>query len=476
MFPWAGCFLRFPEGWQPGPGRETSQRAPPRQLGPCPCLRGGLARSLAENHLKKNSNVPISDSRPLIAQVCAGCISLSLMGGKRREKGPRRQPERKQAAKKSGVKTKRSKQKPNKHIANGKSQKTKQTKRQPTETTAWNAGKKTKRSDRQHLFIPREEVELFLAVTLCFASPVAAVLLWVTITTSRRISEALRLRACDFHFSGGPHCDKPYVWFGERSGEEELPGLGKLGADEIVAKLSLESIPVARTVLQTGVLWEVLPCLEPYRQSHPEVFAKYKPFSRDSFGPVKGTDLLFPALKKSDTPWMTRQTAWNAVQRARTVMFDLTGHRRYNPDTKFNGMHVTVHGATRHTSAALLLYNPNPERKPPAEATILDVQQRSDVKTFRKHYWHTHNADVEQALSFAWVEPPFSPRPAPPVPIIDEPASSSGGSSPAPSTPTLTTTPKSPSRNSWRKQKRKAGKLAWEATAAAGQPGNLRKT
>ena len=244
-----------------------------------------------------------------------------------------------------------------------------------------------RKADRHNLYVPGEDVQLFLAVAVYFASPITAVLIWMTMVTNRRISEALRIRACNIHLSGSRDCDKPR--FGEREGEEEYSGIGKLGADEICAKLPIvEGVAMLRSILDSGVPWELLPALALYQSSHPHVFKKYKPFSKAAFTPARGSDLMFPALKKSDTPWLSRQTAWNTIDRTRTVMFDLTGRRRYNPSKKFNGMHVTVHGATRHTSASLLLYNPDAKMPPPSEATILEVQQRSDADTFRRHY-HT---------------------------------------------------------------------------------------
>ena len=325
-----------------------------------------------------------------------------------------------------------------------------------------------RKADRHNLYVPREDVQLFLAVAVYFASPITAVLIWMTMVTNRRISEALRLRACDIHVSGSPSCDKPHVWFGEREGEEEYPGMGKLGGDEIYAKLPIESVAMMRSILDSGVPWELLPALVPYQSSHPDVFKKYKPFSKAAFTPAKGSDLMFPALKKSDTPWLSRQTAWNTIDRTRTVMFDLTGRRRYNPSKKFNGMHVTVHGATRHTSASLLLYNPDAKMPPPSEATILEVQQRSDADTFRRHYHHPHDVAVEQAMSYAWVEPPFRPKPAPPPTLTGttpttamESAAPSLAGDAAENKPAQVLDqmppPTSPTRNAWRKRQRKMG-------------------
>ena len=143
-----------------------------------------------------------------------------------------------------------------------------------------------RKADRHNLYVPGEDVQLFLAVAVYFASPITAVLIWMTMVTNRRISEALRLRACDIHVSGSPSCDKPHVWFGEREGEEEYPGMGKLGGDEIFAKLPIESVAMMRSILDSGVPWELLPALVPYQSSHPDVFKKYKPFSKAAFTPL----------------------------------------------------------------------------------------------------------------------------------------------------------------------------------------------
>ena len=124
----------------------------------------------------------------------------------------------------------------------------------------------------------------------------------------------------------------------------------------------------------------------------------------------EGHGLLFPALKASSVPWMSRQSVWHAIARARKVMHKITAHRRWNPDSKFNGSHVHVHGASRHTSAALLLSSAATcktsdatSSASPCEAVIMEVQQRSDVQTFRRHYWHAQEDQVQSALEQASV-------------------------------------------------------------------------
>lgn len=362
----------------------------------------------------------------------------------------------------------------------------------------WNKKRKMTKTDRQHLFVPREDVPLFLATSVYFASPMLATLIWLTMVTSRRISEALRLRGCDLHLTGGPHCDTPYVWFGVRDDERGFKGLGKLGvAGEVVAKMSQEAVLMVRAICERGVQWEVLEPLKPFQTSHPAIFKKYRALSKKVFCPTLEDQHLFPALKKSSAPWLTRQTAWNAISRTRTVMFELTGKRRYNPDTKFNGSHVTTHGATRHTSASLLMFNPHLDRAPPSEAAILEVQQRADAHTFQKHYHHVHAQQVAMALSYAWVDPPFctsAPSPSTgsqsveiaaqhmpaiggiPESLPAEPHKSStegmpvlGGAAGIPhaSKASLETTPASPSRNAWRKQKRRCGLAVWQVNQLA---------
>ena len=64
-------------------------------------------------------------------------------------------------------------------------------------TRPWNAGMKQQKTDRQHVFVPREDIELFYATLVYFAGPAIAVAVWLAMVTSRRISETLQCRGND---------------------------------------------------------------------------------------------------------------------------------------------------------------------------------------------------------------------------------------------------------------------------------------
>ena len=85
------------------------------------------------------------------------------------------------------------------------------------------------------------------------------------------------------------------------------------------------------------------------------------------------------------------------------VMHELTCSRRYHQGTKFRGARVCVHGATRHTGAALLMFSPTTSNAPPSETTIMELQQRNDLRTFRRHYCHAHEHQVQAALAYGAV-------------------------------------------------------------------------
>ena len=213
--------------------------------------------------------------------------------------------------------------------------------------------------------------------------------------------EVLRARSCDIHLAGGEHCDHPHVWFGHRSSDPDLPGQGKLGSENVAARLDAGAVETMRRLRERGVECEKLPELNAFCESHRQVFNQYRAFSTKMYRIADGDELLFPSLRRGKQPWMSRQSVWNAVHRVRTVMFQLTGHRRYNPDRKFNGTRVSVRGATRHTGAALLLFNPAVSAAPPSEATIMEIQQQHDAGGFKRHYCHAHEVQVQNALEYA---------------------------------------------------------------------------
>ena len=88
-------------------------------------------------------------------------------------------------------------------------------------------------------------------------------------------------------------------------------------------------------------------------------------------------------------------------------MYAFTRNRRWSPSEKCLGNRVTVHGATRHTSAALLLFRGDSDVQPPSESVIMEIQQRSDLKVFRQHYYHCDETAVRDGLEFATVPSPF---------------------------------------------------------------------
>ena len=286
--------------------------------------------------------------------------------------------------------------------------------------------------------------------------------------------------------------DEPYVYVGQQPSGVPLPGLGKLGAPEIAVTLSPAAVKNIEHMIATGIEWAMLDPLTQFQESHLAVFNKFKPLSKQPFKVRTNCEFLFPALKKSKRPCMSRQSVWNAIGRAREVMFALTNRRRYNPNARYNGAHVTVHGATRHTAAALMLSGPARDAPRPSDAVILEVQQRRDLRTFKEHYCHVHPQEVNDALVFAWVDPPFGPPSAALSDGNNQESSSSAASKCCNKEDALcdkneadtrdrlkeivmrdnneadtcekkgtASQVKFCSRNAWRKHKRKAGKQAW---------------
>ena len=364
----------------------------------------------------------------------------------------------------------------------------------PTKT-AWNKQSKLNKTDRQHLYIPRDDVALFLAVLVWFTEPVYAATIWICMVTSRRISETLRLRSSDICLAGGESCDEPHVLFEVKDEDMEFDGMGKLGGSCVVARIAPQAVVTMRALRTHGLDWAILDPLVPFQSTHADVFEEVAVASKsrhnkwvlplvDSSASGDAAQLLFPALKKSSTPWMSRQAVWMAVHKARSAMHKLTGKRRYNPSVRFNGAHVTVHGATRHTAAALLQFNRGRALKErPSDEAVLEVQQRHDADTYRKHYFHTDSSEVAAALDYAWEPTQFVATGA--AAASDTLASGGNvdndrGSLASPSSAratVLSIEPSAPSfpkgdvmyhsRNAWRKAKRREGLKQWLEGAQA---------
>ena len=283
-----------------------------------------------------------------------------------------------------------------------------QNKSQKLKKCPWNKGRKIAKTHKQHVFIPREQLELFFAVALWFAGPVYAVALWLCLVTSRRISETLLLRGCDVMLHGGPDSDHPHIIYIQRPEDEGRQGNGKLGGERIVARVSQDVVETIEEIQAQGLHRNILPILEPYRTSHQKLFDQ-KPQRKDVFQFPEGNKYIFPAqtAKKHCRPNMARQTVSDALSKIRQVMFAFTESRRWNCSAKCLGNRVTVHGATRHTSAALLLFRKDALSKPPSESVIMEIQQRSDPKVFRQHYFHCDESELKDALAFGSIQSPF---------------------------------------------------------------------
>ena len=293
--------------------------------------------------------------------------------------------------------------------------------------------------------------------------------------------------------------DAPHILFQKREKNKKFSGMGKLGAERIAARLAPDVVNTLRDIMDKGVQRQMLPPLEPFKISHPGVFEDFQPRSTKAFHWPTDGGYLFPAqTTKAKQPWIARQTVWHAVTHICKVMFALTGRRRWN--VRFKGSHVTVHGATRHTASALLLSGPKGAKC--SDHVIMEIQQRHDVGTFKRHYCHAHEEDVAEALENASVPVSFatpSENPGPISPKTPEPTATvpalapeatltPAGTDPptvspvhcplstdtgAPVTGASAEMPSSQaakshvSRNAWRKSKRKAGKQAWKAAQAS---------
>ena len=288
----------------------------------------------------------------------------------------------------------------------------KEGKKQKVTRSAWNKGKKPSKTNKQHIFIPRDQLSLYFACALYFAGPIYCAALWVCLVTSRRISETLLLRHSDVNLEGGGFHDSPHILYQQREEDLHLSGQGKLGEEQIAARLSTDAVEGLKSMKECGLDWQCLPVLEPYKHSHPEVFEN-KPLQKRSFHLKTDDDYMFPAMTKKSgcRPNMARQSINMALDKIRSVMYELTGKsRRWNPEQKCKGQRVTVHGATRHTSAALLLFNRDKSLPSPSEHVILEIQQRSDARVLRKHYFHADESEVKEALEYGAAPSPFGKR------------------------------------------------------------------
>ena len=167
----------------------------------------------------------------------------------------------------------------------------------------WNQGHKHSKTAKQHVFIPREQLQLFFAVAQFFAGPIYCVVLWLALVTSRRISETLLLRGTDIRLTGGEDHDAPHVLFQKRQEDKKLRGQGKLGAESLSARISESSIEGLKELIETGLKWECPMTLEPFKSSHPKVFENVKPLRKDDFMlDVTSETFLFQSNSRKKMP------------------------------------------------------------------------------------------------------------------------------------------------------------------------------
>ena len=143
-----------------------------------------------------------------------------------------------------------------------------------TRSKPWNKGLHQTKTCKQHVFIPRDQIALFLAVALYWAGPKYACVLWLTLVTSRRISETLLLRGTDIRVQGGEEHDAGHILFQRRPQDDSLGGSGKLGAEKVVARLSKDAIAGIQQLCSDGLEHELRPILEPFKVAVPLFFSR----------------------------------------------------------------------------------------------------------------------------------------------------------------------------------------------------------
>ena len=124
-----------------------------------------------------------------------------------------------------------------------------------------------------------DQIPLFLAVALYWAGPKYACVLWLTLVTSRRISETLLLPGTDIRVQGGEDHDAGHILFQRRPQDDNLGGSGKLGSEKVVARLPKDAIAAIQQLCTDGLEYELRPVLEPFKVAAPPIF-QMKPLNR----------------------------------------------------------------------------------------------------------------------------------------------------------------------------------------------------
>ena len=173
----------------------------------------------------------------------------------------------------------------------------------------WNKGMRQTKTCKQHIFLPRDQIELFNAVALYWAGPKYACVLWLTLVTSRRISETLLLRGTDIRVQGGEDHDAGHILFQRRPQDGNLGGSGKLGSEKVVARLSKDAVATIQKLSSDGLEHELRPILEPFKVAVPLIF-NMKPLKKDRFQlDTESDNFVFATASKKTKcrPNMSRQ-------------------------------------------------------------------------------------------------------------------------------------------------------------------------
>lgn len=186
-------------------------------------------------------------------------------------------------------------------------------KRKDMKQVAWNKGRRMQKTDRQHLYVRREDIQLWFAILLYCGGPVYAFAIWVALVSSRRISEALTLRRQSILLNGGSHDDKPHLLFEQEPTDTKKRGTGKLGSQYVAARLSEDAVCTLRAVERDGLKHQMKTCLEQYK-NHPAL-ANTKPLSTKTYSlPAGPKDRLFPAARVGQHDTLSRQAVRRLVE------------------------------------------------------------------------------------------------------------------------------------------------------------------
>ena len=141
----------------------------------------------------------------------------------------------------------------------------------------------------------------------CQPLPKYACVLWLTLVTSRHISEPLLLRGTDIRVQGGEAHDAGHILFQRRPQDDNLGGSGKLGSEKVVARLPKDAIAAIQQLCTDGLEYELRPVLEPFKVAAPLIF-QMKPLNKGRFQlDTESDDFVFATASKKKVAGQTCQ-------------------------------------------------------------------------------------------------------------------------------------------------------------------------